>query len=365
MKAICSTEKLKKGVSLAERITGKNLTLPVLSSLLIIAKEKGILIRSTNLNLGIEINIPSKVEKEGVCAVSGAVLNGILSNFNNDENITLELVGNSLKIITGNNKINIKTNSYEDFPTIPVVEGVDIIIPAQKFIDGIRSVYYSATISDIKPEISTVYVYPDEESLYFVSTDSFRLAEKKIKIKNLPEFSGILIPYKNVIEILRVFGDYNEELKITISKNQASFVVDNIYLTTRLIDGIFPDYKQIIPKETKSQAIILKSDLLNTLKISTIISDKFNQITFSINTKEKKCEIISKNADIGDQTTQMSGALNGIDTSLNLNFKYLLDSFQSLTGDSVAIKVFEPSKPVIIESVGDTSFTYLIMPMNR
>lgn len=365
MKALCSVEKLKKAISLAERITGKNLTLPILNSILITVREKSIVIKSTNLNLGIEINVAAKVEKEGVCAVSGAVLNGILSNLDSNDNVTISSENNLLKIVTSNNKINIKTNNYEDFPTIPTVEGVDILIPTQKFVEGVRSVYYSATVSDIKPEISTVFIYPDEENLFFVSTDSFRLAEKKVKIKNLPDFSGILIPYKNIVEILRVFGDYNEELKITISKNQASFVLDNIYLTTRIIDGVFPDYKQIIPKTVNTQAIILKSDMLNTLKISTIISDKFNQITLNINNKEKKCEIVSKNTDIGEQVTQMSGALTGVDTNLNLNFKYLLDCFQSLTGDSVVIKVFEANKPIIIESVGDSSFTYLIMPMNK
>ena len=152
---------------------------------------------------------------------------------------------------------------------------------------------------------------------------------------------------------------------IILSKNQCSFISQNIYLTSRLVDGAFPDYRQIIPKTSKTQAIILKNDLLNTLKLSTVIADKFNQITLTMNVKEKRCEISSKNSDIGDQNTSVGAALSGESMSLTLNFKYILDAFQSLTGDSVSINVLDPQKPVIITSVGDNTFTYLIMPMNK
>ena len=288
MKASCSIEKLKKAVNTVERITGKNLTLPVLSTILLIAKDKNITLRSTNLNLGIQIDVPAKIEEEGVVCIMGSVTNGILNSILGDEMVTLSTRGETLNISTKQNKVNLKLYPHEDFPTLPVVEGVSLNIPSGKLIEGIKSVYYSATTSDVKPEIASVYIYPLEDNIVFVATDSFRLAEKKIKLKNMPEFPPILIPYKNIIEIIRVYDDVSEDIEIILSKNQCSFVSKDTYLTSRLIDGVFPDYKQIIPKSFKTEVIVLKNDLLNTIKLSTIISDKFNQITLSVNVAEKK-----------------------------------------------------------------------------
>ncbi|MEJ0001719.1 MAG: DNA polymerase III subunit beta [bacterium] len=365
MKLECEIEKIKDSISHAERITGKNLTLPVLGSILFIASKKSLKIRATNLNLGIEIEIPAKVEREGTLAVSGSVLAGIFSNFFQNETVSFEEDNGNLTIKTKKNKIKLKGTPHEDFPTIPVVTGTNFRMEAKKLIDGIRSVYYSSSVSDIKPEISSVYIYSDNDALVFVSTDSFRLAEKKIKMKGLDEIPGILIPFKNVPEIIRVFGETAGELKISFSKNQISFTSDNIYLTSRVIDGVFPDYRQIIPKESSTEAVLLKQDLLNALKLSNIFSDKFNQINLIVKPKEKVFELSSENNDVGENKTHVDASLEGEDVELAFNYKYFLDCFQSITTDSVLIKLDQGGKPMVISGVSENSFIYLIMPMNR
>lgn len=365
MKIECSTEKIKKALLIVERITGKNLTLPVLESILFIAKDKILILRSTNLSLGIEIKIPAKIEKEGVVAIKGSTLSSLFSILKEDNFITLELINENLLVKTKTNTILLKSVSYEDFPTIPVVEGDKILIPSKKFIDGLKSVYYSASVSEIKPEIGSVYIYPDESFLFFVSTDSFRLAEKKIKLKQNLSFSGVLIPFKNTIEIIKTFEEINDDLNITLQKNQISISTSNIYLTTRVVDGIFPDYKQIIPKKSTTEAIVLKQDFLSSLKISNIFSDKFNQVTFIINPAEKIFEIKAKNIDVGENKTILSGALSGEKVSANFNYKYIIDCFQSISGDSLSLELNGSNKAMIINAVGDPSFRYLVMPMNR
>ncbi len=365
MKLECSIDKIKNGILQAERITGKNLTLPILNSILFIASGKSLKLRATNLSLGIEIEIPAKIEKEGVAAISGSVLSGIFSNVFQNENINIESVDGNLLIKTKKSKIKLKGQITDDFPTIPTVEGVVFEIEAKKLIDGIKSVYYSSSFSDIKPEISTVYIYGNGEELVFVSTDSFRLAEKKVKVKGLKEIPGILIPFKNIPEILRIFGDIDGEIKVTFNKNQISFSGNNIYLTSRVIDGVFPDYRQIIPKEFKTNIVVLKQDLLNALKLSNIFSDKFNQVNLSVKPKEKVFELSSSNNDIGENKTYLDAAVSGDEVELGFNYKYFLDCFQSLSVDSVSIKLNQSSKPLVIGGAGDGSFTYLIMPMNR
>ncbi|PIP68942.1 DNA polymerase III subunit beta [Candidatus Nomurabacteria bacterium CG_4_9_14_0_2_um_filter_32_10] len=365
MKIECGIEKIKNGILQVEKITGKNLTLPILSSILLIASGKSLKLRATNLSLGVEIEIPAKVEKEGIVAVSGTTLAGIFSNIFQNENIYLEEEGGNLLIKTKKSKIKLKGQTHDDFPTIPIVNGKTFEIESKKLVDGIKSVYYSSSLSDIKPEISSVYIYSNEDNLVFVSTDSFRLAEKKIKTKIVEEISGMLVPFKNIPEILRIFGDIQGVIKVCFNKNQISFSSDNVYLTSRIIDGVFPDYRQIIPKEFEVEAIILKQDLLNALKLSNIFSDKFNQINLLIKPKEKIFELSSQNNDIGENKTYLDAVLKGKDAVLGFNYKYFFDCFQSINTDSISIRLNQSSKPMVISGSSDNSFTYLIMPMNR
>lgn len=365
MKLECLVEKLKDAISKAERITGKNLTLPILNSILLIATGKSLKLRATNLSLGIEVEIPVRIEKEGIAAIQGTVLSTIFTNIYQTEKVLLELVKDNLSITTKNNTILIKNYPHEDFPTIPTISGKSIIIPAKKFIEGIKSVYYSSAVSDIKPELSSVYIYYDGDALVFVSTDSFRLAEKKILVKGIKDFPGILLPFKNMAEIIRLFDDDSSDLTIYFSKNQISLSSDSIYLTSRIIDGIFPDYKQIIPKEHTTEVIVLKQDLLSALKLSNVFSDKFNQITLIVKPKEKVFELRAKNTDVGENKTQISASLSGENTEVIFNHKYFIDCFQSIPQDSVILQFSGENKPIVVRGASSVSFTYLIMPMNR
>jgi DNA polymerase-3 subunit beta len=365
MKLECSIEKIKNALITVERITGKNLTLPVLSSILWVATDKTLKLRSTNLSIGIEVEVKANVEKEGVVAIRGDILSSLFSLLSNDSMVSFELINGNMVVKTKSNNILLKSVPYEDFPTIPIVSGEELVISSKKFVEGMKSVYYSASVSEIKPEIGSVYIYPEDDMLVFVATDSFRLAEKKVKIKQKLSFSGILIPFKNSLEILKVLDSVDEDIKITLQNNQISFKTSNTYLTSRVIDGNFPDYKQIIPKNSTTNVVVLKQDLISSLKISNIFSDKFNQITINVKTKEKKFEIESKNADIGENTTLIAGALSGEDVSANFNYKYILDCFVSMNGDSLSLDLNGNNKPMIIKSIGDSSFMYLVMPMNK
>lgn len=365
MKIECSIDKIKKALISVERITGKNLTLPVLGSVLWVATGKSLKLRATNLNIGIEIEVPAKIDKEGVVAVRGDILSSLFSILQGDLNVKFELINGNLLVKTNISTILLKSIPHEDFPTIPVIEGETLTISSKKFIEGIKAVYYSASISEVKPEIGSVYIYPIDDILVFVSTDSFRLAEKKVKIKQKLSFSGILIPFKNVIEIMKVFEGLEDDLKITLQKNQISFSMNNIYLTSRVVNGSFPDYNQIIPKNPTTKSVVLKQDFISSLKISNIFSDKFNQVVLNIKPSEKIFEIESKNTDVGENTTTIAGALSGESVSANFNYKYILDCFQSISGDSLSIELNGNNKPMIIRGVGDPSFMYLVMPMNR
>lgn len=365
MKLECSIEKIRNALMIVDRITGKNLTLPVLGSVLWVATGKTLKLRATNLNIGIEMEVPARIEKEGVVAIRSDILSSLFSVLSGDSMVSFELVNGNLSVKTKLNTIILKSISSEDFPTIPLIEGDVFSMQASKFVEGIKSVYYSASISEIKPEIGSVYIYPEDDMLVFVATDSFRLAEKKIKIKQKLSFGGILIPFKNTLEIIKVLDGIDGDIKVTLQKNQISFTTTNIYLTSRVIDGAFPDYKQIIPKNSTTEITLLKQDFISSLKVSNIFSDKFNQITFNIKPKEKVFEIEAKNTDVGENITILSGALTGEDVVLNFNYKYIVDCFSSVLSDSIVLEFNGNNRPMILKPVGDSSFMYLVMPMNR
>jgi len=363
MKLDCAKDALKNAVSLTERMTGKNLSLPVLSGILFSAKNNKLLLRATNLDIGIEISIPAKVVEEGVFVVSGNLLLGVLSSVY-DQKISLEISGENLTVSTLNTRSVLKCLPSEDFPTLPIVNDTEsFLIPADKFSEGVKSVWYSASVSDMKPEIASVCMYSENENLVFVATDSFRLAEKKIFLKNKASFPHILIPQKNTIEILRVLDGISGDIIVRLSKNQISFSISDIYITSRVVDGIFPDYRQIIPKEYSTEATMLKQDIMNALKLTNLFSDKFNRVDVSVDITGKKFTIESKNSAVGENSTTVDASLTGKSITCGFNQKYIVDCFQSIKQDSIVFRFSGEGRPLVVRGVSDNTFMYLVMPL--
>lgn len=368
MKIELNFQKLKDSILMIDRIAGKHLTLPVLSCILIEVKNNLAVFKATNLDIGIEVAVPVKSDEDGVIAVPSHVISSFVSQISGDNHmVVLETVSGNLHIKTSKSKGVIKTVTPDDFPSIPhVVDGQKFIIPADMFVKGLKSVWYSSSVSSIKPELSSVYVYMDGDNLVFVATDSFRLAEKRVKPPVSAKLSDILIPFKNIPDIMRILENIGDNAEVEISKNLISFNARDIYLVSRLIDGVFPDYRQIIPKGYSTEAIMLKQDLMNALKISNIFSDKFNQVHITADPKGKIFEIQTKNSDVGENKTAVDAALTGDTVEINFNFKYIVDCFQSIDADSVSLQLSGMNRPMVIRPVsGDQSFMYLAMPMNR
>lgn len=366
MNFTCDRETIQKCIMSAERVTGKNSSLPILSSVLLTANNKTVIIRATNLEVGVEFQIPAEIKKEGSVAISGALFSNVLTNIPDEQTITISVSDNVCKIITKSKNITIKGFIPDDFPTIPVInEGDSFTIQSQNFIQGVKSVLMSAAISDVKPEISSVYIYQKEKSLIFVATDSFRLAEKKISYTGDQIQQGVIIPIKNILEIVKIFESINENILFKITKTQISCISKSVYITSRVIQGIYPDYEQILPKNNTTEIVMLKQDLINTLKLSTLFSDKFNKIQFIIDPAQKKCLITTKNSDIGETESNLTVTMSGDPIEISLNGKHLFDCLNVIDQDSIVVQCNGFNKPAVIRGVGDQSFTYLTMPLTK
>lgn len=366
MKIECIKERLGEAVGKAEKIAGRNPTLPVLAGLYLKAENNTLSIKATNLDLGISIIIPVKVIEPGEVVVPAGILSSFLSSLQKEKNITLSLEGQVLEIKAQSTSASIKTLQSEDFPLIPEVKDDEaFIMPSKDLVQGLRSVVYAAAVGSMKPELSSIYIHYDGDMLVFAATDSFRLAEKRIKVKSLPHFKHILLPQKNAQELIRIFDSVDEDVSLSLEENQAAFKSGNVYLTSRIIDGVFPDYKQIIPKETTSTVLVLKQDLSNSLKTSLIFSDAFHQLRFTVSPTKKVFEIESKNSSIGENIYAVPASVEGEELNINVNYKYFTDCFQAINSDTINIRFNGQARPIVMGGAGDKTFMYLVMPMNR
>ena len=366
MKVICLKKHFKEAISLCEKITGKNLSLPVLSNILITTKDKKIKLTATNLEIGLEINIPAKVEKEGSIAVPGNVVNSFLSNLSGDEKITLETQNNNLIVLTPDSSTLIKSQIPSDFPVLPNTNknSKKIQIPVNDFILGLKSVWYSASNLDIKPEISSVYITSKKnKSISFVATDSFRLAEKTLNY-SFDDFDDLIIPLRSIVEILRIFEGKSGKVELVSDKNQFFVSLDNIRFISRLTEGVFPDYKQIIPTSFSTDVIIDKNILISNLRSAGIFSGKLNELNMFIIPDDNSIAIKSSSSETGEYNANMQAKITGDEIRMNFNHKYLFECLQHIPSNNVLLRFSGSEKPVVVTGIDNNSFQYLLMPMN-
>lgn len=366
MKIECVKDKLTEAVLRTEKVSSKNATLPVLKCLLFDADKGYLEIRATNLDVGVECRVPVKVEEAGRVAVLGGVLAGFLNNLGSEKSVTIETEGESgIVVSSAHTKTTIKTLNVEDFPDLPKVsDPVVFTIDVAEFVSGLKSVWYSCATTSIKPELSSVRIFQEDGVMVFVATDGFRLAEKRIKTKELPDFTHILIPVKNVGELVRLLDGLSGDATVSVDQGQIEVVVDSMRIVSRTIDGVFPDYQAIIPKEFVTEAKIIKQDLVNTLRLTNLFSDSYNQMGFAVSATDKTIEVSSKNKELGEHNSKVEAKVSGEDISVQFNYRYLNDSLSSMKSDSIEFCFAGKQRPIIVKGTGDESFLYLMMPMN-
>lgn len=358
----------------AEKITGKNLNLPILNSFLISAQKGKMKITATNLDVSLEIYAPAKIENEGVAAVPSRLINSVFSNIK--ENITtLKQDGVNLKIITESANAVLKTNSLEDFPILPKFKkekGFKINI--NDFLSGLKSVFFAASVSYFKPEIASVYIHFSKNQIDFAATDSFRLMEKSVVSEggDFGESGDILLPIKSAVEIIRILDEIakqDKEIEINYNKNEILIFNDSFSFFSRLTEGVFPDYKQFIPKDFLGEAVLDYAETMGALKAAGVFLSRLNDITLEIYPTEEYMELKTANSDLGEYYSKMKIKINGFSgfkeekIKLTLNLKYLLDGILRMPQDEIILKISDEGKPAVIKSSKDKNILYLVMPM--
>ncbi len=370
------TKELKKGISIAERVTGKNLTLPVLENVLIEALPNFLKISATDLELGIQWWGMCKTEKEGKIVVPAKLLSQIASSLT-EEKINIKEKSNTLIIEAKNYKTQIKGFNSDEFPIIPTFsKDVFIEVELKKMKEGIISVVDMVSSSQIKPEITGIYFSFGKETIKLVATDSFRLAEKTITLKQGYKniFKGevnFILPQRAAKELINIINDEEEKvLRIYLSESQVLFetflsTVDHpeINLISRQIEGEYPSYQEIIPKEGKTKIILNKDEFLKQIKTAGIFGGRTNEVILKIAAQEKEIEIFSQDADIGEANLTIPAKIEGNSLKVSFNWKFLADGLANIKSSEISFEFQGDDGPAVIRPVGDSSYLYVVMPI--
>lgn len=376
MKISCTQENLNQGLMVVGHIASKNTNLPILSNILIKVNNKLLTLSATNLEIGATIQIRGKVEKEGEYSVDAKLLSDYVS-FLPKERVDLELEDDNLKITCEKQKTKIKGQTSAEFPLIPKIEKKNpYIISVKDFKQTISEVIFAVANSEARPEISGVFMNLNENNLILAATDSYRLAEKKIKLNNNKNNNErkIIIPVKTLQEISRILSilkddvslEEVENMEIYISENQIMFSYNNVDLISRLIEGQYPDYTQIIPSTYKTKALIEIKDLIKGVKTSSLFTKSgINDVKIELNPTDKEMIITSSSAQTGENISKIEAIIEGEINNIVLNYRYLLDGLQNISSNKVILEINDGNNPCVIKSESTKDYIYIIMPIKQ
>ena len=374
MKLISVQENLKKGLLIVSHGTGKNINLPILNNILIKAHQNTIELISTNLEIGIINKLRGKVEEDGEFTVDAKIITEYV-NLLPSENVLIEEADGELKIECDNYKTKIKGESAKEFPLIPSVSQDNYYsCNAVDFKKALNSVVFAVSNSENRIELSGVFFNFEDNKLILVSTDSYRLAEKSISV-NTHNFNDqkLIVPARTVQELLRILSNYNNEdldfeqkgeIKIAISDNQILFIIDSVELVSRLINGQYPDYKQIIPDKSKTDIIVNRQNLLRAVKAVAIFS-KTGINDISLEFKNKKIIISASSGQSGESRVDIDAEISGIDNEVTINYRYLIDGLNNINSDKIKLKVVSNNTPCILTADTDDDYLYIVMPIRQ
>ena len=365
MKIEILKDNLIEAAQIIARIGNKHLSLPVLSCAIISAHPERTVLRGTNLDVSVEVQLKAKVTEGGVVAVPSYIFNQLIST-SFDQKITLESDEHTLVFLGAHSSSKLNILDASEFPKLPFVkdgEGVSLTLPAKELVQALKGVSFAASVSGIRPELASVFLKISDHTLTAAATDSFRLAEMKLHVKSKDHTDHILIPGRNIQEIIRMIGG-SDTVELRIGENQVTFLSNGSFVTSRLTDGVFPDYAAIIPKNFLGSAILLTEDIVKILRRVSVFTDASGQVEMRVSKKGKSVLIKASNASVGETAEELDAAIEGDDITLSFNIKYLLDSLSIIASDSVVFKFSGSGKPLIISEVPHKGFTYLVMPMN-
>lgn len=364
-----SKDLLIKLTTLAEPVVLKNPTLPSISNILIRAKDNRLSVISTDLEVGIVISVPLNVKEEGEVLVNPRTFNSLIM-YAPAQATVLEKKENTLSVSQKDYESSLQLGSFSEFPNIPEIDNKDnFTMPVQNLLSALSQVENSVSVSEMRVDLNGVLFQINKDEMIFTSTDGFRLSEKKVYQKNKVEKENhkITIPIKTIQILLKVFSGKQGDVDIYIEGKDIFFINEedelNVFVMSNTIQGDFPKYESIIPKDFISDILVSSKDLEDRVKAGSVFSSSTNDVKIDI--KRDDLIITSKEKDKGDFKTSIKVEKNGKDTSFSFNYQYLLDGLSNIKESDILIKISDQEGPILIQGNGNKDYFYILMPIRE
>lgn len=363
MKFSCTQENLHRALSIVGHIATRNISLPILNNVLIRAEQGAIRLSATNLEIGVHCVIRGKIETEGAFTVNGKLFADYISLLPKDR-VDVVLEEKTLHVTAPGAKTGIRGIPAEEFPLIPAVKREQLIrVPGAELKSAISRTLFAAASDEARPEISGVLLLVQDKVLTLAATDSYRLSEQKISLADAGKNVRVIIPNRTLQEVLRTLGD--EPVELAVDENQALFSYDDVELTTRLIEGQYPDYTQIIPKEFETTIEAPREEFITAVKQASLFC---KQGVYDVTLEAdggKRLVIRAANAQAGEHETELTVTTKGNGLTIVFNFRYLLDGLLSLGAETVTLELGSSASPGLLRPKGNQQSLYLIMPIRQ
>lgn len=363
MKLECTQANLQKGLGLVSRTVGARATLPVLANVLLRTEKGRLRLSATDLEIGVSTYVGAKVDKEGAITLPSRLLAEFITT-NPDEILTIETKETEALLSSKHYKATIKGIEASEFPTIPeIAPDFEAEVAAGDFKTAIAQTVFAAAVDETRPVLAGTLIKIDGDEFRMVATDSFRLAEKTLKLdKKVPKKTQVVVPARTMIELARILEETTGNVRMRIGENQVAFSAGDLYLVSRIIEGAFPDYEQIIPNEIPIHSIVDRNDLINAMKMSTLFArDAANNIKVKVTGKE--IEILATSPQLGENVSKVSAQTKGEEINIAFNAKYLLDALLVMGGKQIDVGFVGKLNPCVLKNPSDKSFLCIVMPL--
>jgi len=373
MKLSCLQENLNHGLNVVGRAVAARTTLPITNNILITTDQSRLKLAATNLEMAITCWIGAKIEEEGAITVPARLLTEFISSLPNDKiDISLSPRTKTLELKCARFEARISGIDAKDFPPIPKVdEGVTTKVEVDVLQQAINQVAFAAAIEESRPVLTGVDAQFKDDSLTLAAADGFRLAVFRLPLATpVEEPTEVIIPARTLAELNRLTADQEEAVEITVNpnKSQALFRLKDIEIVSQLVQGTFPNYTQLIPQSSNTRMIVSVDEFLRATKTASIFARDGSGIVRLVITPGEaktpgKLTVSARSEEIGDDVGEIDATVEGEESKVAFNGKYLTEVLGVLRETQVALETTNPSSPGVLRPVGVDNYLHVVMPM--
>ena len=367
MKLSVMQENLARGLSVVSRAVSSRSTLPVLANVLLRTEDAGLKLTATNLEIGITYWVPGKIETDGALTVPARLLTDLVNSLPGSEKVDLELQApDTLHLRCGRFATHVKGIDADEFPTIQTAGERPTTRISQKVLKrALEETAFAAASDEARPILTGVLARFEGSKLTLAAADNYRIAVRTIDILDAVEAASVVIPARALNELSRILTDTDEpvELVLATARNQVLFHLDGIDLVSRLIDGQFPNYQQVLPASHATRAELDREELLRAVRPAALIASSSANIVKLQVGAEGSGITVTATAEVGDYTGDVEATVEGDPTTIAFNARYLNDVLSNVTADRFSLELNGPLSPGVFRPVGDDGYVHVVMPV--